>query len=287
MECYAWAALSQWFLGKADQALLSASRALEIAQHPAQSYALANALAQLAVLYQFRREPHIVIKCAEQTIELGQQQGIVYRVALGHALRGWARVALGEGEGGLNDIRKGIEVADAIGAKLDRPYLLALLAESLMALGRTHEAKVQIDAALTQVAQGRSFFYQAEVWRLQAVALARIDAPSEAVKLSLKRALDAAQDQGAKSLELRTHLSMHDICANELQRRQACGTIRTVFDGFDEGFDTPDLLRARSILEEYKQEVQARTSAVSAALNKLVGIPGICFALTSALGSAS
>ena len=251
VECHAWAALSQWFLGECTQAVMSAMHALEIAQTPAHSYAVANALAQVTVLYQFRGEPDLVLKYGEQAIEIGQQQGIVYRVALGYALRGWARARVTQDEGALDDIRKGIEMAEGIGATLDRPYLLALLAESLILMGRAHEALTHLAAALTQVAQTRSFFYEAELWRLQGLALANTDAPPETVEQSFQHALDAAHGQQAKTLQLRALLSMYDTATNERQCRQVCRMLRGTLQEFSEDLDTPDFVRAKVIVREY------------------------------------
>lgn len=140
VECYMWAALAQWLLGRPDHAIVDAKRAMGIAERPDTSYALANAQAQLTVIYQLRNEIEPTLHWAEKTVTLGEQQEIPYRIALGRVLRGWARSQRGEFQQGLADIEAGLRQSAETGAILDRPYFLALYAHALAASGRAPDA---------------------------------------------------------------------------------------------------------------------------------------------------
>lgn len=246
VECYGWVALCQWFLGKPDQAVESAQRALRIAEMPQHSYALANARAQLALVHQLRREVKLTLYWAGETIQLGEEQGAIYRIALGHVLRGWARVESGEGDHALDEIRSAIDTCTAIGAELDRPYMRALLSEALMRLRRTDEALEEIDAGLEQVKGSRSFFYEAELWRLRGEILAAEGKPGSTS--SVERAIEVAKSQNAAAPLLRALMSKAKLASSSVEHRNALTELRAALASFVEGLDTPDLVAVQQML---------------------------------------
>jgi predicted ATPase len=246
VECYMWAALAEWFLGRADHALADAKRAMSIAERPDTSYALANAQAQLTVIYQLRNEVEPTLHWAEKTLSLGEQQEIPYRVALGRVLRGWAQSHLGAAEQGLADIEAGLRGSAATGAILDRPYFLALYAQALAAADRTTEAMNAISEGVDQIARTRSYFYEAELWRLRGLFLHKSARDQESVE-SLWRAVEIAHEQHASSLELRALASICKFAKVE-EKQRAMQTLSILLGAFTEGFDTPDLVFARTLV---------------------------------------
>jgi DNA-binding winged helix-turn-helix (wHTH) protein/tetratricopeptide (TPR) repeat protein len=240
--CCTWAALALWFLGRADQALDYAHRALTWAEAPGHLYTLANARAQLACLHQLRREPAETQRWAALTIELGEQQGFAHRVAVGQVLHGWARAAQGSLTGGLAELERGLDGAGRIGMGLDRPYFLALDAEILAADGRFDRALGAIDEAQQQASSNRSFFYAAELWRLRGTILLAAHGPRARMQEAeecFERAVEIATEQQARYLLLRAELARARLGgaagpspADELSA--LCST-------FTEGLDTPDL----------------------------------------------
>jgi predicted ATPase len=200
--CYTWAALSMWFLGRADPALDYARRAVALAEAPGHSYSLANARAQLAILHQLRREPADAERWSALTIALGDQQGFPHRVAVGHVLHGWARGVQGHAHEALAEVERGVDTATRIGMVLDRPYFLALLAELQAATGHFDRALATIAEAQLQTSTGRSFFYDAELWRLRGAVLtdAYGSARDQEARDCFDRAVDIATQQGAPIL---------------------------------------------------------------------------------------
>ena len=65
-----------------------------------------------------------------------------------------------------------------------------------------------------------------------------------------KQALTSAQSQNAKSLELRVATSLARLWRNQGNVAQAKDVLARVYGGFTEGFDTPDLVGARALLDE-------------------------------------
>ena len=248
--CYTWAALSEWFLGRADHALDYARRAVELAEAPGHLYSLANARAQLAILHQLRREPAEAERWAALTIELGEKQGFRHRVAIGQVLHGWARGAQGDLGDALAELERGVEGATRIGMVLDRPYFLALYAELLAAHGEFDRALATIAEAQAQASRSRSFFYEAELWRLRGTVCADAfgSAGAEEARDCFERAVETATRQGARILLLRAELARARSRASSSGAAAAVKALGAVYATFSEGMNTADLLDAGRFL---------------------------------------
>jgi len=66
----------------------------------------------------------------------------------------------------------------------------------------------------------------------------------------LRRALDVARGQEAKSLELRAAMSMARLWQHQGKRTEARKLLAEVYGWFTEGFDTADLQEAKALLKE-------------------------------------
>jgi adenylate cyclase len=64
------------------------------------------------------------------------------------------------------------------------------------------------------------------------------------------RAIEVAQQQEAKSLELRATISLSRMWQSQGKQAHAFGLLNEIYSWFNEGFDTPDLIAAKTLLEE-------------------------------------
>ena len=71
-----------------------------------------------------------------------------------------------------------------------------------------------------------------------------------AAEACFRRAIDIAQAQSAKSLELRAAISLARLLAKQGQRRQAHDLLAPIYGWFTEGFATADLKEAKALLDE-------------------------------------
>jgi adenylate cyclase len=241
--CRTWAALSLWFLGHPDRALTEARLAVSLAQDPSRSYSLANAEIQLAMVHQLRQEDEQVLEWAGQAVDLATRQGYPYRRAVAQVLRGWAMARRGACEPGIRELEDGIRGCAEVGAELDRPYHLALLAEAHLFAGRPDQAVTLLDEALALACAKPAFFYIAELHRLRGVAAERCGKNQTDVQPWIDRALEAASSQSALSLELRSALSLAAFAPGAHRPLLA-----DTYARFTEGFETPDLQEARQVL---------------------------------------
>jgi predicted ATPase len=72
------------------------------------------------------------------------------------------------------------------------------------------------------------------------------------------RALEVARTQNARLFELRAASSLARLWRNQGRREEALTTLEPVYGWFTEGFDMPDLVDARLLLESLKPATDAK-----------------------------
>jgi len=248
--CRVHAAWSLWLLGYPEQALARIHDALALAHELSHPFSLGYARCLAVYVYQFRRDVPAVHEQAEACVMLSTEQGFPFWVALGTSLQGWALVMQGQGEAGLAQVRQGIAAWRATGAALHVPYLCTVLAEVYDHLGHTEDGLQALAEAHTLVEQHEERYWEAEICRLRGVLLLRqTGTPQSEAEAWLRRALDVARRQEAKSLELRAAMSLSRLWQQQGQRAEAHALLAPVYSWFTEGFDTADLQEAKVLLE--------------------------------------
>jgi tetratricopeptide (TPR) repeat protein len=107
---------------------------------------------------------------ASAQLKLATEEDLDDQRAHAQALIGWARVAGGQHDGGLAQLREGIAQWTAGGAVVQRPFLHGLLADALARTGEAYLALCALDDALSWVEQGERW-YEPELHRMRAELL--------------------------------------------------------------------------------------------------------------------
>jgi predicted ATPase len=130
-----------------------------------------------------------------------------------------------------------------------QPYGHAIFAEALMRQGAHAEADASLRQGLDRIAANGEVVWEAELHRIN--GLVRL-AENElgAAQESLQQAIQIAQGQSAKSLELRAATDLARLWGDLGQRAEARELLAPVYSWFTEGFDTVDLKEAKALLEE-------------------------------------
>ena len=82
--------------------------------------------------------------------------------------------------------------------------------------------------------------------------LATDEADAVASEGCFRRAIEIAQAQSAKSLELRAATSLARLWRDRGRRTEAHGLLAPVYGWFTEGFETQDLKDAKALLDELR-----------------------------------
>jgi tetratricopeptide (TPR) repeat protein len=269
-------ALALWLLGYPDQALKLDQETFALVGDGSAHLALAAARLYSANVHQLRREVPETRRIAEELLLQASEQGVTWWLEEGRALRGWALAQQGEWSEGVAQIREGIAGLRASGIEMRRTFHLALLVESLKAGDQIAEGLAIAAEALAVVDATGERFYEAELHRLRGELLLRQEAgegrPSPAepaaarphdpdpsglpgAEACFRRALDVARRQGARSLELRSALSLARLMRHRGEPAEGLRLLAATFGWFTEGWDTPDLQDARAFLEELTSAV--------------------------------
>jgi predicted ATPase len=251
VACRCLAAWPIWVLGYPDQALQSIHEALTLAQELAHPFSLVYALNMAVLVHHFRREVQAVQERAEALIGLSTEQGFPMWLAYGTIMRGWALTAQGEEAEGIDQMRQGLVAHRATGAELQRPYFLSLLAEAYGKVGQPEEGLTVLVEALAIVDSTGECNWGAELHRRKGeFLLIQQGQKVREAEECFQQALDTARRQQAKSLELRSAMSLSRLWQQQGKQEDAHQLLSEIYGWFTEGFDTADLKEGRALLEE-------------------------------------
>jgi predicted ATPase len=105
--------------------------------------------------------------------------------------------------------------------------------------------------ALKRIEQTGERWFEPELYRLRGEALLRSnDPPFADAKADFQWALAIARNQEARFWELRASVSLARLWRDEGKLDPAREVLAPIYKWFTEGFDTPDLKEAKSLLDE-------------------------------------
>ena len=239
-----------WMTGYPDQAR-AANRATEAnARRDGHPFDLAFALTLGAQLFDFLCDPDALLRRTEEAERLGREHGIPL---LGEIMveisRGIAWLRAGRWADGAAQLERGVARLNATGHRIWISYLKALQAEGLALSGEPDRASALMNESVAHVEAGEERSHYAEVLRLKGW-LAGLVGDHAGAEAWLRKSLDFARAQQAKSWELRTATTLARLWAAQNLRREALGLLRPVYEWFAEGRDTKDLLIAAQLLDE-------------------------------------
>ena len=240
-----------WVRGYPEQALTRIHETLthspEELVPPARIYTLQFA----GFVHQFCREVSVVHNLAKSLTAFAHEQGFIIYEASGSMQYGWTLAQYGQGEQGVREIQHGLMVTQNRGAEQYRPYYLALLAESYRMTGQIEEALCALMHALALVDKSGGNWYEADIHRLQGEFLLLQSSNNHTEAEScFQKAIAIAQNQSAKSWELRAATSLAKLWREQGKRHEAYDLLAPIYNWFTEGFDTADLKDAKALLDE-------------------------------------
>ncbi len=246
---YAYAAWCFWLLGYPDQALHLGDEVLAIPNRIQHGFTHSRALSWNSAFHAYHCEWPIVEKRATAAIASAQDRGLAMVVAVGGILQGAARAMLEPRDEAVAEIRNALAAYRATGARMQSTYYLILLARVLAACGRHGEGISTLREAAALVEETGERYVEAEIRRLEGNLLLAGNGSAEAEACYLK-ALEVARAQEARSLELRAAASLARLWGEQGRRTEARELLAPVYRWFTEGFDTPDLVEAKALLDE-------------------------------------
>lgn len=243
-------AIALWLQGYATQSASEMNKAIasaEALEHPA---SITHALVNATELYLMLRDAPALEKTVARLKTLATRQGFTMPLAVTAFAEAWVMCRRQNPATGIASMTEAIDAMKDMGRVYQEPYHTALYAEALSDNGRHREARDYFDTLLTNIESiGKGHWAAAEAYRLS--GLARItseDGPVERAEKELRQAIDISHAQGARLLELRAITTLCQYMDRLDRRAEAHALLAPIYDTFDEGLTTPDLVTARTTL---------------------------------------
>jgi len=256
--CLAWAAHPLWHVGYPDRALVSSRKAVQLAEELAHPYSLALALDYSAIVHQFRREPEAALQAARAAISVCKDKKFAYYYGWATIIESWAMAHLGDCDKGMSGIKEGLKIIGDTGAKRSLPYYLSLLAEVYGKSGQAEKGQQTIEKAIAEAENIGEHWWGAELFRLKGVLLLQQSNPdAKRAEVNLMKALDMARRQHTILLELRSAISMYRFGQQQGKYSNAHQLLVEIYGRFTEGFDTIDLVEAKTIINQSQSDYES------------------------------
>jgi len=248
----AYEACCLWCLGYPDRALKRSQETLKLGRKLAHPFSLADAICYGGcLLNSMCQDTEKLTQEADALIENADKGSLAGWRATGRRYRGEALVLQGKIREGIELIGKGMTEMKSEGIAMYLSGTFAILAEKQLELNFLDDARASLDEAFTFVDETNERYWESELFRLKGEMLL-MDEDVAGAEACLLRAIEIAQKQSAKSLELRAAMSLSRLWSEQGKRGKAKNLLEEIYNWFTEGFDTPDLIEAKTLLKELK-----------------------------------
>jgi class 3 adenylate cyclase/tetratricopeptide (TPR) repeat protein len=240
-----------WILGHPRQSCHTVLEALRQATERADPYTLAFAHYVTSVVQLLRGDFQESLAHADQSLAISKEHRINLYALYSRFGRGCALAKLKQENQAIIEIVEGIEEARRSNVEYMRGFMLGWLATMQAETGDPETALTTLDEALKQIDDVAGRGWEAELRRLYGDILlrARLDAVEEAER-SYNASIAIAQNQRARSLELRATTSLSRLLRDQGRGDEARRRLALILGWFTDGFDTADLMEAKALLEE-------------------------------------
>jgi len=248
--CNIFSAMTSWILGYPNKALHAAHVAIDLAQEVHHPFSSCQAGIFGAYVHQFRGDEEDVELLGREVMSTASDNGFPFWIGFASVMTGWARIRQGTHGDEFGNMRQNLEQERSAGSGFMLPYRLSLLAEVCGLLNEPEEGLSVTVEALDMARASGERWWQAELHRLEGEFRLRVDNDATLAESCFAASMEIAQLQSAKSLELRAATSLAQLMQGQGRKRESQNLLAPIYDWFTEGFDTPDLIEAKALLDE-------------------------------------
>jgi class 3 adenylate cyclase len=246
---YTFTAMSMAVLGMEDSAKRINDQALidlEVYTHVhSQCYILAGVM---FTNLQMRNAPE-VLYFSEKLLTIAREHRYPSWIGIATPMRGWAMIAQGQLEEGIELIKAGREGWRATGGRLHAAQWPSLLAEAYISVGKFDQATRWLETGVADASECTEGYYLSELPRLQGELALLMGRPESEAEEFFNRSLMQARSQSALTFELRTEVSLCELLRQK-DPAAARARLEAMMGRFTESFESWDMRRARALLEK-------------------------------------
>jgi predicted ATPase/DNA-binding winged helix-turn-helix (wHTH) protein len=239
-----------WLLGFPAQAVERIHQAIEDAEavdHPA-SLAVAS-LAWAASIFLWTGDVAGVNACIDSSVSHAASQSLGPLSAVCRARKAELAIYQGDAHEGVESLRASLGKIHAAHYELMTTEFNISLVQGLRAAGRLAEGIALIDETIELVETNGDLCYMPELLRAKgSLLLAMPRAGRGDAEACLIQSLALSRKQGTRAWELRAATDLANLYAGQGQSERGLALLLPVFEQFTEGFETADLIAAKSLL---------------------------------------
>jgi predicted ATPase/class 3 adenylate cyclase len=257
-------ALANWQLGDPQTAHEVMDSALAAAREAGHVPTLAFIHFNAALLNCFGGDADAVRHHAGALVQLSREHQLSLWQAMASVLRGWACARLGDRESGLEELARALDAHRGQGNKFLLPLFQGLRAEQEGEGQIANLALTRVDEALALAAETGEHWTDALLHRIRGEILLKRDpantAPAEEAFLT---AIAIAQQQKARSFELRAALSLAKLYQSTNRAADAHAVLAPALEGFSPTPEFPEIEQARTLLATLANTDDVKNAAAS------------------------
>jgi len=253
-------ALVLWVLGLIDQSGIVIQGGLSLAARARHNPSMAFAHFYAGILAATRGDPAQATPHANALFGLAREHGMPLWLAHATFLLGWVncRASNPAGETGM---RQGLRLLREQNIRHFEPLFGMLLAEIEASAGDLEAGLATMDAQFAIVAETGEHWFFAEMHRIRGEILLKRDpanpAPAEEAFFT---AIAVAQQQKARSFELRAALSLAKLYQSTSRAADAHAVLASALEGFAATLELPEIEEAQTLLNVLAQSDEIKTA---------------------------
>ena len=202
-------------------------------------------------------------RAAEIVVELSREHGLSLYEAYGTIYLSWARARLGGRETGVTELRAAVAAFKDQGNKLYVPFFEGLLAD-IEADSDAAGALTSIDQALALANETGELWTDAFLHRIRGEILLKRDlANTRPAEEDFLTAIAIAQEQKARSFELRAALSLAKLYQSTGRPADAHAVLAPALEGFSSTPEFPEIAEAQTLLATLAETDEVKNAAAS------------------------
>ena len=245
-------ARSLWLQGYASRAVSIATQALQRANALNHPVSLCVCWISTVTVFLWTGDWSEANRIIERLIAWAEKYSLRPYHAIGLGLKGERSLRKGNARAGRKLLTACLDALEAGQHQSLTAVFISDLAIALAAAGQVDEADAAIDRAIAAWGEPtHSHFHLPEMMRIKGEILASGSRSCEA-ETWFSRSMDLAREQSALAWELRAATSLAHLWVRQGRCDEGQRVLQPVYDRFTEGFDTPDLMAAKHLLDQLK-----------------------------------
>ena len=244
-----WLAIALTTLGYVDQGRERIAEAISTAHQLKQPYSRGFALVFACGVAWATGAALDEKQYADELIALSMEHNFFYLLSFGRFHRGFALTALGQPQEGLDAMAQALSMFKAIGAVCCTPWIFVVQADAYAKLDQPQDAFTCLANAAQTIGSTDERFIEPELHRIRGELLTRAG-DTVAAEQNYHLALAEAQKKSSKLYELRAATNLARLWNDQGKRAEARDLLVPIYGWSTEGFDTPVLKEAKTLLDQ-------------------------------------